>query len=91
MAKNPEYADVAKAFEKQVKDVTWNSKYKRESLIMKMLAIGLLASWFTTAIVSAEGSPPFSGHYKASDYQEDYRPQFHFSPQNGWMNDINAL
>ncbi len=38
-----------------------------------------------------KGSPPFNRHYQPSDYQEPYRPQFHFSPQNGWMNDINAL
>lgn len=38
-----------------------------------------------------DSSPPFSAHYQATDYQEPYRPQFHFSPQNGWMNDINAL
>lgn len=36
-------------------------------------------------------SPPFARHYQPSDYKEPYRPQFHFSPQNGWMNDINAL
>ncbi len=38
-----------------------------------------------------ESAPPFSGHYQPTNYQEPYRPQFHFSPQNGWMNDINAL
>ncbi|PAW60397.1 MAG: fructosidase [Verrucomicrobiia bacterium Tous-C3TDCM] len=38
-----------------------------------------------------KGSPPFNRHYRPTDYQEPYRPQFHFSPQNGWMNDINAL
>jgi fructan beta-fructosidase len=24
-------------------------------------------------------------------YQEKYRPQFHFSPETGWMNDPNGL
>lgn len=38
-----------------------------------------------------KGSAPFNRHYRPTDYQEPYRPQFHFSPQNGWMNDINAL
>ncbi|TAE96939.1 MAG: glycoside hydrolase family 32 protein [Runella slithyformis] len=26
-----------------------------------------------------------------ADYSEQYRPQFHFSPQKGWMNDPNGL
>ena len=24
-------------------------------------------------------------------YQEQYRPQFHFSPESGWMNDPNGM
>jgi len=24
-------------------------------------------------------------------YKEEYRPQFHFSPAKGWMNDPNGL
>ena len=28
--------------------------------------------------------------YAATDYTEPFRAQFHFSPQNGFMNDINA-
>src|SRR5215471_2254830 len=27
----------------------------------------------------------------AETYREEYRPQFHFSPQRGWMNDPNGL
>ena len=58
----------------------------------------LLLIWATAALwgwgfvlPEVDSSPPFSGHYQATAYQEPYRPQFHFSPQNGWMNDINAL
>jgi len=29
--------------------------------------------------------------YKPTDYNEAYRGQFHFSPQNGWMNDVNGI
>lgn len=28
--------------------------------------------------------------YQPTDYTENYRGQFHFSPRGGWMNDINA-
>lgn len=28
--------------------------------------------------------------YEATDYTEPHRGQFHFSPPNGWMNDING-
>lgn len=58
---------------------------------MKYLLQALLAMLCVTTMASAKGSAPFTGHYKPTDYQEDYRPQFHFSPQNEWMNDINAL
>ena len=30
-------------------------------------------------------------HNDKTDYREDYRGQFHFSPQSEWMNDINGL
>ena len=30
-------------------------------------------------------------HDESSDYREDYRGQYHFSPRSGWMNDINGL
>jgi fructan beta-fructosidase len=29
--------------------------------------------------------------YTQQYYQEQYRPQFHFSPESGWMNDPNGL
>ena len=29
--------------------------------------------------------------YLPSNYDEPYRGQFHFSPQGGWMNDVNGL
>jgi fructan beta-fructosidase len=59
---------------------------------MKFLPIFLLL-WLPAgaAPTATEGTPPFTAHYQTTDYQEPYRPQFHFSPQNEWMNDINAL
>ena len=56
-----------------------------------LLLTGLISVGWGYSDPEFEGSPPFNRHYQHSDYQEPYRPQFHFSPQNGWMNDINAL
>jgi fructan beta-fructosidase len=58
-------------------------KIQRLILGLLLLAVGTLCA--------STGQVPFDGHYKDTDYQETFRPQFHFSPQNGWMNDINAL
>ncbi|WOO41471.1 glycoside hydrolase family 32 protein [Rubellicoccus peritrichatus] len=41
--------------------------------------------------IGALGAPPYDPFSTPSDYKEDFRPQFHFSPKNEWMNDINAL
>ena len=37
------------------------------------------------------GQEPFYASGKDTDYKENFRPQFHFSPKWEWMNDINAL
>ncbi|MFT8362725.1 MAG: GH32 C-terminal domain-containing protein [Sporolactobacillus sp.] len=36
-------------------------------------------------------SPSIFVHAKSETYKEVYRPQFHFSPQQNWMNDPNGL
>jgi fructan beta-fructosidase len=36
----------------------------------------------------ADAEPPAA---TASPYHEPYRPQFHFSPEENWMNDLNGL
>ncbi len=33
----------------------------------------------------------FYPHNDSTDYREDYRGQYHFSPKSEWMNDINGL
>ncbi|KAI1286073.1 Levanase [Halotydeus destructor] len=36
-------------------------------------------------------SKPSPAHQETVPFQEPYRPQFHFSPPHGWMNDPNGL
>ncbi|MEM9419242.1 MAG: glycoside hydrolase family 32 protein [Planctomycetota bacterium] len=60
-----------------------------------LLGIALLAtvSCCVSAEVVHESEEPsmFNPYTKETSYKEPYRPQFHFSAKNGWMNDINAL
>lgn len=59
--------------------------------IAAMVAVGL-------AVAPLEVQPAVAGSpsdypeypYATTDYTEAFRGQFHFSPQNGFMNDINA-
>lgn len=41
--------------------------------------------------IGKAAAAPYNPHKIHSEYKEDWRPQFHFSPKNEWMNDINAL
>jgi fructan beta-fructosidase len=51
-------------------------------------AVLLLVPPGAAAAGEAADYPEFP--YPATDYQEQLRGQFHFSPRAGWMNDINA-
>ena len=52
-----------------------------------ILAIGILTTSCQTHQVQISGTKKTVSGY----YQEQYRPQFHFSPESGWMNDPNGL
>lgn len=52
------------------------------SLVMMILVISLIP---VNLALAAEFP------YPATSYDEPYRGQFHFSPQGGWMNDVNGL
>ncbi|KAL2826961.1 glycosyl hydrolase [Aspergillus cavernicola] len=46
--------------------------------------------FFSGALVAPQAlATPFNKHNEP--YTEPYRPQFHFSPSHGWMNDPNGL
>jgi levanase/fructan beta-fructosidase len=48
----------------------------------------LIALIFAESVLA---TPPYDPLPEGTDYREPYRPQFHFSPESEWMNDINAL
>jgi fructan beta-fructosidase len=52
--------------------------------------------WFVFLVVSITGSlnlvnAQYYPHNDSTDYKENYRGQYHFSPQSEWMNDVNGL
>jgi len=61
---------------------------KKNTCTLPLLVIIALVSWSC----SPGGNKKVSGEDKnLKFYQEKYRPQFHFSPETGWMNDPNGL
>ena len=68
---------------------------------LSLLVTFLVSTGWGSVGHESQGAPPFAGLSSASepfiasgkdtDYKEDFRPQFHFSPKWEWMNDINAL
>jgi fructan beta-fructosidase len=57
------------------------------TLSIFILAIGILTISCQNHQVQISGTRKTDPGY----YQEQYRPQFHFSPKSGWMNDPNGL
>ena len=54
-------------------------------ILFVLVIIGLLFS------CKPSGNSPQTAGVVASDYREPYRPQYHFSPSSGWMNDPNGM
>ncbi|WP_223691036.1 ricin-type beta-trefoil lectin domain protein [Leifsonia poae] len=65
---------------------------------LTMCLVSALAIAGLTTVLAPAAPPATAGAavdypeypYAATDYTEPFRGQFHFSPQNGFMNDINA-
>lgn len=61
---------------------------------MKLPVIYCLLYCLLLGLVSCREKPPagpVNSEADSSYYQEPYRPQFHFSPEEKWMNDPNGL
>lgn len=58
-------------------------------LLRTTLTCGLLAGLLFAGLTGCDdpGPAPSDG----SSFQEDYRPQFHYTPRQNWMNDPNGL
>jgi len=56
-----------------------------------ILRTGLSALTIALLAGATSAAEPHMPHRNNTDYTEDFRPQFHFSPKSEWMNDINAL
>ncbi len=57
---------------------------------MSEISAGLFISLFMTCF-SCKNTTQTGGGEVTQYYQEKYRPQYHFSPESGWMNDPNGL
>jgi fructan beta-fructosidase len=56
-------------------------------LFFGAIAAGIICLMHST--IATAQTPEFP--YPNTNYDEPYRAQFHFSPQGGWMNDVNGI
>lgn len=60
---------------------------RRTTLLSAVVILAVIAA---IAGPTAQAAPYPEYPYDATDYNEPFRGQFHFSSQGGWMNDVNA-
>ena len=58
---------------------------------MKRIALYLLAAAFLGGCTGKKDPASGSAGASVALYSEPYRPQIHFSPASGWMNDPNGM
>ena len=58
---------------------------------LRLLLLILAFSMLTSSCSNKDNKKSASEAIKSRYYQEQYRPQFHFSPEAHWMNDPNGL
>ena len=66
----------------------------RRAAVAAVAAAALAATLLTGTSIPAAGAAPAVARTAAgsgSSYTETYRPQFHFTPAQNWMNDPNGL
>ncbi|MEV8443941.1 ricin-type beta-trefoil lectin domain protein [Actinosynnema sp. NPDC051121] len=61
---------------------------RRRTTTVTAVAILVATSVLAAPAAQAAAYPEYP--YDATDYDEPFRGQFHFSSQGGWMNDVNA-
>ena len=64
------------------------SKLNRKAMVLGILS--WLATVSAVAVAHGEDAKPEAGK-PGGLYREQYRPQFHFTPKKGWMNDPNGM
>lgn len=71
--------------------VTGHSGQQKGNHLMKRIALYLLAAAFLGGCTGKKDPASGSAGASVALYSEPYRPQIHFSPASGWMNDPNGM
>lgn len=60
----------------------------KSSITLIIISLFIGSAWFGWSCRTVDKTPPST---QTAQYQEPYRPQFHFSPDSMWMNDPNGM